>query len=115
MSPRRLHELDARQRRRATMAAVARGIGITALLVAVYYLVPVTGADDTTAFVKLGVGLAIFLGVLGWQLRRVTTADLPELRMIEALATAIPFFIITVAAVYPRAGVVPGVLPAIAN
>ena len=49
---------------------------------------------------RLVLGMAAFVAVLAWQLRRVMQADLPGLRAIQALGGAIPLFLVTFAALY---------------
>ena len=98
MTPRRLSELDIRERRRAWPRTGAVLALAWVVLIAVYYLVPAgvvpahhRGAD---AFLRLGVGTALFAAILAWQARRIVGAELPELRAVEALGVVIPLFLV---------------------
>jgi len=42
----------------------------------------------------------LFIGVMVWEVRRILRADLPELRSVEAIAVAVPFFLTIYAAAY---------------
>ncbi|MBZ2197089.1 potassium channel family protein [Occultella gossypii] len=65
----------------------------------VYYALPLDG-PSVGALVALGLGLAALAGMLVWQIRAIARSRRPRLRAIEALATAIPFFLVLFAAVY---------------
>jgi voltage-gated potassium channel len=105
MTARRLAELDKGERQRAWLRTVAVLVLAWAILVAVYYLVPAgvvparrhVGLD---AFVHLGTAAALFAAVLAGQARRIVTAELPELRAVEALGVVIPLFLVMFAASY---------------
>jgi voltage-gated potassium channel len=104
VTPRRLSELDIRERRRAWLRTGAVLALVWVVLITVYYLVPADlvparhrGAD---AFLRLGVGTALFAAVLAWQARRIVGAELPELRAVQALGVVIPLFLILFAAFY---------------
>jgi voltage-gated potassium channel len=99
-----LSELEKGERRRAWLRTGAVLALAWAVLFAVYYLAPPglvpahhRGAD---AFVRLGVGTALFAAILAWQARRIVGAELPELRAVEALGVVIPVFLILFATFY---------------
>ena len=74
-----------------------------AVLIAVYYLVPagvVPARRGVGVFVHLGVAAALFVAILAGQARRIVTAELPELRAVEALGVLVPLFLILFAAFY---------------
>jgi voltage-gated potassium channel len=52
--------------------------------------------------VRLVVGLLVFAGVVTWQVRAVLGSRYPGLRAVEALAAAIPLFLLLFAAAYLR-------------
>jgi voltage-gated potassium channel len=105
VTPRRLSELERGERRRAWLRTVAVLTLAWVVLCAVYYLVPAgvlpaphhRGVD---AFVHLGVAAALFAAILVGQTRRIVTAELPELRAIEAVGVVIPLFLVLFAAFY---------------
>ena len=100
MSPATWSELDRRERRREIIVAAVAVAGAWALLLGIYYLIPFTDLTGAQAVVRLVLGIAIFAGVLAWQLRQVTKAELPGLRAIHALGVAIPLFLLVFAVVY---------------
>jgi hypothetical protein len=104
MTPRRLSELEKGERRRAWIRTGAVLALVWAGLIAVYYLVPagVVPAHhrDADAFLRLGIGTALFAAILAWQARRILGAELPELRAVEALGVVIPLFLVLFAAFY---------------
>jgi hypothetical protein len=75
-------------------------MAITAALIALYYIVPTSNLSGRSAFVRLGFGLFVFMALLAWQTRRVMSAQEPEMRVIEALAILLPFFLIMFSSVY---------------
>jgi hypothetical protein len=99
-----LSELEKGERRRAWLGT---GVVLTLVwvaLIAVYYLAPAGlvparhhGAD---AFLRLGFGTALFAAILAWQARRIVSAELPELRAVEALGVVIPLFLVLFATFY---------------
>lgn len=101
MSPRRLIELTASERRRAVTVAIARFLATFAGVIAVYYLLPlsqgVVGVDDV---IQLLISMVIFVGIVLWQLVSILRADLPALRALEAVGFVIPFFLCSYAATY---------------
>ena len=70
------------------------------VLVVLYYTLPLTGRLDASATVLLVSGLLVFSGVITWQVRAILGSDYPALRAIEALAAAIPLFLLLFAAAY---------------
>jgi voltage-gated potassium channel len=58
-----------------------------------------TDSDDISALL-LALGLLVFAGVVSWQVRAVLGSQYPGLRAIEALAAAIPLFLVVFAAAY---------------
>ncbi len=65
----------------------------------VYYALPLDGTSVGTLF-ALALGLTALAGMLSWQVRAIVRSKRPRLRAIEALATAVPFFLVLFAAVY---------------
>jgi voltage-gated potassium channel len=100
MSPRRWSDLSRQQRRRRLTATLIQVALTWALLIAIYYVIPFTDLTSGESLLRLVVGIAAFAVVLAWQLRRVTHADLPELRAVRALGVAIPVFLGVFAVVY---------------
>jgi FtsH-binding integral membrane protein len=72
----------------------------TAVLLAVYAVVPVPGRSGASSLLRLLLGLVVFVAVVAWQLRSVTRADHPELRAAEALAVTFVLLVLGFAYVY---------------
>jgi voltage-gated potassium channel len=96
----RWRDLNRRQRRRAVIGMMISVALAWALLFGIYYLVPFTDLTGAQSLVRLVLGILFFVGVLAWQLRQVTKAELPGLRAIHALGVAIPLFLLVFAVVY---------------
>jgi voltage-gated potassium channel len=100
VSPKRLADLEKRDRQLTMVRLVLRIAVIVALLLGAYYVLPVGEVGTTGALIRLGFGLLVFLAVLIWQVRRIVRADMPELQAIEALALAVPSFLVIFAEIY---------------
>jgi len=101
MSPRRLTHLTVAERRRAMVKSLVRFVVIFLGVIAAYYLLPfATASTDLQAVASLLTGAVLFIGVMLWEVRRIARADLPELRSVEAIAVAVPFFLTIYAAAY---------------
>jgi len=86
--------------RRRVLRALLRAALTSTLLVVLYYTVPLNGAmDASTAALLLG-GLLVFALVISWQIRAILGSKYPGLRAVEALAFAIPLFLLLFALVY---------------
>jgi ion channel len=80
--------------------AVLRIVGSTAVLVALYYLLPLTRSSAGAAVTILVIGLAVFIGLVAGQVRSIIRHPFPGLRAIEALATSVPLFLLLFASSY---------------
>jgi hypothetical protein len=89
MSRTSLDHLDGSQRRRLVIRSTLKIITTTAVLLLVYAVIPIRGGSIGTV-IKLLVGLAVFVGLLSWQIRSILVSRHPELRAAEALGLAIP-------------------------
>ena len=86
-------------RRRVALALLRAALTATVLVV-LYYTVPVSGAMDASAVALLLGGLLVFAVVITWQIRAIVESSYPGLRAVEALAFAIPLFLLLFALVY---------------
>ena len=100
MSPRRLSDLERGERRRALIRTVIIVAVAWVLLITLYYLVPAARDHTAAAVPRLAGGLALVGAVVGWQTARISRAELPELRAIQALGVIIPLFLILFASLY---------------
>ena len=80
--------------------AVLRIAGSTAALVAIYYLLPLDHSSTGIAVTILVIGLAVFIGLVAFQVRSITRSPFPGLRAIETLAISVPLFVLLFAATY---------------
>jgi voltage-gated potassium channel len=74
------------------------------VLVVLYYTVPAGGAMDASAIALLLGGLLLFAVVISWQIRAILGSRYPALRAVEALAFAIPLFLLLFAMAYFKMG-----------
>jgi voltage-gated potassium channel len=95
-----LHALTPAERRRRISLGLLRAAAVTALLVAVYYLAPLSRLSDVPLAVSLVVGLIALTAVASWQLKAVVRARHPGIRAIQALATTAPLFLLLFATSY---------------
>ena len=86
--------------RRLVVRAVLRASLTATVLVLLYFTLPLTGSLDGSAALLLVVGLLVFAGLVTWQVRAVLRSPYPGLRAIEALAAAIPLFLVVFAVAY---------------
>ena len=89
--------LPAEYRRRVGLG-VLRALLATAVLVALYYVLPLDRSKNVA--LVLAVGLVILIAVALAQLRLITRARHPTIRAIEALATTVPLFLLLFASAY---------------
>jgi voltage-gated potassium channel len=95
-----ISEMEPRQRRRLLSLALLRALLTAIILVALYYLLPVDEELRLSSVLRMVVGLALFVAVLIWQIRKVVTSRHPGIRAIEALAVTVPLFLLLFAATY---------------
>jgi len=77
-----------------------RATGSTALLVAIYYLLPLDNSARWFAITMLLIGLAALIGLVAFQVRAISGSRYPALRAVEALAVTIPLFLLLFASAY---------------
>lgn len=93
-------DLTPRVRRRLLALCLLRAFGSTTVLLGVYYLVPLDRDGGVAVGVGLIVGLIVFVVVVTVQVWEITRADYPRLRAVEAIASAIPLFLVVFASAY---------------
>ena len=82
------------------MRTLFRALVSAAVLVALYYVLPLQDLRGHPVWVSLSVGLVVLVVVILLQVRWVTTSRYPALRAVEALALTVPFFLLMFAAAY---------------
>ena len=86
--------------RRLVVRALLRASVTATALVVLYFTLPLTGSLDGSAATLLVLGLLGFAGVVTWQVRAVLRSRYPGLRAVEALAAAVPLFLLVFAVAY---------------
>ena len=88
------------QRRRLVVAVSLRAIGTIALVMAVYFLLPLDHTFDSETVIGLNLGVLALFAIVGWQVRKITRSDYPTIRAVEALALIIPLYVLLFATLY---------------
>lgn len=91
--------IPARHRRRLVLGTV-RSLATIIVLVALYYLLPLSHLAGVPLPVTLLAGLLALLAATVWQLRRILRSRYPAVRAGEALATTVPLFLLLFASAY---------------
>jgi voltage-gated potassium channel len=87
-------------RRRLIARGLLRALASTAVLVALYFLVPFAFIEAVAPMVWLGAALLVLVGVSTWQLRAITRSAHPRVRAIVALAVTAPLYLLMFAVTY---------------
>ncbi|GAA4961069.1 potassium channel family protein [Yinghuangia aomiensis] len=85
--------------RRMAWTAV-RVVGSIAVLVTLYYVLPLDHSSTAAAVTMLLIGLAGFVALVVVQVRAIVRSPHPALRALESLSTSVPFFLLLFAASY---------------
>ena len=98
--PRVAARLDRRLRIRTVALTLFRVVVINAVLLTIYYLLPLDRTSATRAVVLLSVGLLALAGLIALQVRIIIRAENPVLKAVGALATSAPLFLLLFAGTY---------------
>jgi len=82
------------------MRSLLRAAGSTAVLVAIYYLLPLDHSARWVAVAALVIGLAVLVGLVAFQVRAISGSRYPGLRALEALGFTVPLFLLLFASTY---------------
>jgi voltage-gated potassium channel len=93
------NEIPAAKRRGLLGLRLLRALATTAVLVALYYLLPLDHIPKNVPL-TLAAGLLILVAVTVWQVRAIIRATRPALRAVEALAATVPLFLLLFASAY---------------
>jgi voltage-gated potassium channel len=85
---------------RTIAQALLRALGSTAILVTIYYLLPLDHTARWGAVTMLVAGLALLIALITFQVRSIVASPYPGLRAVEALATSVPLFLLLFASTY---------------
>src|SRR5215469_17655586 len=79
---------------RMIVLMLARALASSAVLVTVYYLLPLDHSSRWFAITMLVIGLMLLTGLIAVQVRSIATSPYPGLRAVEALGTTVPLFLL---------------------
>jgi hypothetical protein len=85
---------------RAIIRAVLRALGSAAVLIVIYYLLPLDRSTRWLAITILVIGLVALIGLITFQVRAIIASPFPGLRAVEALAISVPLFLLLFASTY---------------
>ena len=85
---------------RKIVRALLRAAGSTAILVTIYYVLPLDHSARWLAITMLAIGLTALAGLIAFQVRSIIASPFPGLRALEALATSVPLFLVLFASTY---------------
>jgi hypothetical protein len=94
-----LSGLEEFERRHIFLTGI-RSAATGALVLVVYFTVPISNKPHTSVLFRLAVGLAFFIAVLIYEIRAILRANRPLLRAADAMALVIPVFIAVFAWTY---------------
>ena len=69
-------------------------------VIGAFCVLPIGRESGLHAFVRLGLDIALIGAVFAWQIRRISVAELPELRAVEALGIVIVVFLVLFSGIY---------------
>ncbi len=95
-----LPSLSARGQRVLVVRALVRAVATAALLVFLYYELPMDRPVNGDTIPLLLICLAVLAAVIAWQVRSIVRSDSPALRAIEALAATTPMYLLLFASAY---------------
>ena len=85
---------------RSMVSGGLRALGNTAVLIAIYYLLPLDHTSTGIAATLLIIALVAFIALVVFQVRWIIRSRFPGLRAVEALATSLPLFLLLFSSTY---------------
>ncbi|MFJ3881341.1 potassium channel family protein [Streptomyces sp. NPDC090077] len=86
--------------RMVVMGHLLRAVGSGVVLTGLYYVAPLDYGFGVVAVAALAGGLLLFGCLVVWQVKAIARSAHPRLRVVEALGTAIPLFLLLFSATY---------------
>jgi voltage-gated potassium channel len=96
----RLTDLDPAARRRALVRSGVTIVLSWVFVIGAFCVLPIGRESGLHAFIRLGVDVALIGAVFAWQIRRISVAELPELRAVEALGIVVVVFLVLFSGIY---------------
>jgi voltage-gated potassium channel len=93
-------ELSARERRRLVIGASLRTLATIAVVVALYFLMPMDRAVTAATVGELVIGGLVLLVISAWQIGEIMRSEHPGIRAVEALAFVVPVYVLLFATAY---------------
>ncbi|MDH6290581.1 ion channel [Rhodococcus wratislaviensis] len=87
-------------RRAQLRGAILRPILTTALLLALYFTVPLDNVNDPRSWLLLVGAICVFGAVTTWQFRRILRSRYPVPQAVEAIATVLPLYLLGFSIMY---------------
>ncbi len=94
------NDVPVRQRRRLVTIAIVRTLVTIAIVVIIYFLLPMDHGTDAAAMAELVLGVLVIVAIIAFQVRQIIRSQHPTLRAVEALAFTIPLYILLFATAY---------------
>jgi hypothetical protein len=88
------------QRQRGITLGLLRALGVSAVLIALYYLLPLDQLTGISLLLSLIIGLLVLAAMTAYQVWAILRAAHPGVRAVEALATTVLLFLLLFAATY---------------
>ena len=82
------------------LGAVLRTLVTVALVVTIYFLMPLDHAMNAATVAELVLGVLLLFAIIAWQIWRITRSEHPGIRAVEALAFTVPLYILLFATAY---------------
>ena len=93
-------ELPSAKRRWLIFRTALRSLLLTAVLVVLYYVLPLDERLDAGVAVRLLIGFLIFAAMATWQVRSIVGSRYPAVKAIEALGLILPLYLLLFASTY---------------
>ena len=101
MTNQHFQPLPAAKRRRFIVWTVLRSVLVAAVLVVLYYVVPLDRRWGSGTAIRLLIGILVFVGVMVWQVKAIVGSRYSGLRAAEALGLILPLFLVLFASDRP--------------
>jgi hypothetical protein len=79
---------------------LARAAAVTAVMVALYYTLPLRPRSVAHLLIELAIGVAVLTAMIAWELRAILRSDLPGIRATQALAATTALLLLLFASTY---------------
>ena len=89
-----------RGRKRLVVFAVLRTAATVALVLVLYFLLPLGGGTNVEKIAKLALGALALTAIIIWQVRQIIRSNHPVGRAVEALAFSVPLYMVIFATAY---------------